>query len=119
MQGLIGKKLGMTRVFDAQGAQLPVTVIECGPCLVIQCKTKAVDGYDAVQVGFGEKKEHRTNKPDLGRFKKAGVTPKRSLCEFALDEGETLKAGDSVAASIFEGIPYVDVSGVTKGKGFQ
>jgi large subunit ribosomal protein L3 len=119
MQGLMGKKLGMTQVFDKSGRLVPVTVIEAGPCVVVQRRTAARDGYEAVQLGFLEGKESRAGKAALGHFKKAGVTPKRCLREFALDAGEELKAGDAVGVSIFEGATHVDVGGVTKGQGFQ
>ncbi|HBA83549.1 MAG TPA: 50S ribosomal protein L3 [Verrucomicrobia bacterium] len=119
MQGLIGKKIGMTRVFDAQGQQIPVTVVQVGPCVVVQRKTRATDGYEAVQLGFEEQKEQRVNKPRLGQFKKAGVKPQRILQEVVVDEGDEIKVGDIVKASIFEGVTHVDVIGVTKGRGFQ
>ena len=119
MQGLLGRKLGMTRVFDDAGRQVPVTAIEIGPCVVLQRKTKASDGYDAVQVGFGEQKEQRLGKPLQGLFKKAGVTPKRHLQEFPVEAGEDPKVGEIVTASIFEKTTFVDVRGLTKGRGFQ
>jgi large subunit ribosomal protein L3 len=119
MDGLIGTKQGMTQVHDGQGRYVAVTVLEVGPCIVVQRKTKSQDGYDAVQVGFGEQKEHRVSRPLLARFKKAGVTPKRWLREFRLGEGEDLKAGDSVGVKIFEGVSHVDVSGAGTGRGFQ
>jgi large subunit ribosomal protein L3 len=119
MQGLLGRKIGMTSVFGAEGQQIPVTVIELGPCVVLQCKTRATDGYDAFKVGFGEAKESRVIKPVLGQFKAAGTTPRKHLQEFAGDEGDAFKVGDVVSASIFEGTKFVDISGVTKGRGFQ
>jgi large subunit ribosomal protein L3 len=119
MQGLIGKKLGMTQVFDADGALVPVTMIEAGPCVVVQRKTKDCDGYDAVQLGFGAIREKRMTKASMGRFKKAQTTPRRRLVEFAVDAADPLKAGDTVGVSIFDGVGYLDVSGVTKGRGFQ
>jgi large subunit ribosomal protein L3 len=119
MQGLIGKKLGMTQVFDENGVQVPVTVIQAGPCVVVQRKTAANDGYEAVQLGFVDQKEQRLTKAIAGHFKKAGVAPKRVLHEIDVDGGEELKAGDTLNASVFEGVTHVDVSGVTKGKGFQ
>lgn len=120
MQGLIGKKLGMTQVHDADGQWVPVTVIEVGPCLVVQRKTADRDGYEAVQLGFGEQKEHRVAKPLLGRYKKIGNQPRRHLKEFRLDGEEEVNAGDVVtAAMVFEGISHVDVLGITKGQGFQ
>lgn len=119
MQGILGRKIGMTRVFGEEGRQIPVTVIEVGPCVVVQRKTKERDGYEALQVGFGGDKESRVAKPQLGQFKAAGVTPQRHIAEFALDSGDAFKAGDAVTAAVLEGAAYVDVSGVTKGRGFQ
>jgi large subunit ribosomal protein L3 len=119
MQGLIGRKLGMTQVFDAKGAQVPVTMIQAGPCVVVQRKTQARDGYDAVQLGFGEVKEARATKPLLGHCKKAGVTPRRRLVEFDVSSEEPLKDGDGVDVSVLKDVSHVDVSGVSKGQGFQ
>jgi len=120
MQGLIGRKLGMTQVHDADGRWVAVTVIEAGPCLVVQRKTADRDGYEAVQLGFGEQKEHRVAKPLLGRYKKIGNQPRRYLKEFRLDGEEEVNAGDVVtAAMVFEGTSHVDVLGITKGRGFQ
>jgi len=119
MQGLIGKKLGMTQVNDDDGARVAVTVVQAGPCVVVQRKTKPVDGYDAVQVGFGDKKESRVNKAQAGRFEKAGASPKAVLREFPVGEGDELSPGDTVTAVIFEGATHVDVTGITKGRGFQ
>lgn len=106
-------------MFDEDGRRVAVTVIEAGPCVVVQRKTGAVDGYDAAQLGFGEQKEHRVGKAQLGRFKKAGVPPSRELREFGLDNGDEVKEGDTVTAAIFDGVTHVDVTGVTKGRGFQ
>jgi large subunit ribosomal protein L3 len=120
MRGMIGKKVGMTRVFDEEGRQHPVTVLEVGPCVVLQRKTADNDGYDAAKCGFGEATEKRTPKPIQGQFKEAGTTPKRHIREFELDAGdEGLKAGDVVTAAMFEEVPFVDITGLTKGKGFQ
>ena len=118
MEGLIGKKVGMIQIFDAEGRRVCVTVIEVGPCPVVQVKTPETDGYSAVQVGFGVQKESRKTKPELGHTKKAGVAPVRVLKEFAADAGEEFKAGDVLTVKNFEGVKYVDVTGVTKGKGF-
>jgi large subunit ribosomal protein L3 len=118
MEGLIGKKLGMTQVFDAEGHRVAVTVIEAGPCVVVQRKTQEKDGYDAVQIGYGDQKEQRVSKPDLARFKKAGVSPKRVLREFPIVGDDDVKAGDTVTAEIFAEEKYVDVEGVSKGRGF-
>ncbi len=119
MRGLPGKKIGMTQVFDAQGRQVPVTVLEVGPCTVVQRKTKERDGYEAAQLGYGAQKESRLSKAAVGHFKQAGGAVTRHLREFALDAGEDLKPGDQVTASIFEGVTHVDVIGMTKGRGFQ
>ena len=118
MPGLLGKKIGMTSVFSAEGKNVPCTVIEVGPCVVTQLKTVEKDGYEAVQVGFIDKKDKHTTKPEAGHFKKAGVTPKRHLAEFTGFEQE-LNLGDTVTVDMFEGTVYVDVIGVSKGKGFQ
>ncbi|MBQ9163186.1 MAG: 50S ribosomal protein L3 [Bacteroidaceae bacterium] len=116
MPGLIGKKIGMTSVFSADGKNLPCTVIEAGPCVVTQVKTVEKDGYAAVQVGFQEAKEKRTSKPMKGHFAKAGTTPKRHLAEFTFDEEHNL--GDVITVDLFADVPYVDVVGTSKGKGF-
>lgn len=119
MKGLIGRKLGMTQVFDGEGNLVPVTVIEAGPCVVVQRKRADRDGYDSVQLGFGDCKEQRLTKSARERFKKISAAPKRWLKEFELDDGDDPKEGETVTASIFEGTAWVDVSGVTKGRGFQ
>ena len=119
MQGLIGKKQGMTQIFDQSGKRVPVTVIEAGPCVVVQTKSVAHDGYEAVQIGFGVKKEQRTTKALAGHFRKAGVGPCRNMREFKADAGEELKPGDTVGVAIFEGATHVDVTGIAKGRGFQ
>lgn len=119
MQGLIGKKLGMTQVYDDKGRHVPVTVIEVGPCVVMQRKVSARDGYEAVKVGFIDQKEQRLSKPLMGQFKKAGVAPKRIVREFRVDSAHASKEGDTLTSEIFEGVNFVDVSGVTKGRGFQ
>ena len=119
MQGLIGKKIGMTSVFAADGKNVPCTVIEVGPCVVTQIKTHETDGYEAVQVAFDDKKEKNTPKPMLGHFKKANTTPKREVAEFQKDNGEVLKLGDVVTVDTFSNDRWVDVTGITKGKGFQ
>jgi len=119
MPGIIGKKVGMTSVFSAEGKNIPCTVIEAGPCVVTQLKSLEKDGYEAVQLGFEEKKEKNTTKPLVGHFKKAGVTPKRKLVEFAADFDRELKLGDEILVDIFNEDSWVDVTGVSKGKGFQ
>ncbi len=120
MEGILGKKIGITQVFAADGAVIPVTVIQAGPCVVVQRRTSDKDGYEAVQVGLVEAKPAKLNKAEAGHFQKAGVPPMRRLAEFRLDEGEELKAGDQVkAGGIFKADDYVDVVGTSKGKGFQ
>ena len=118
MPGLLGKKIGMTSVFSADGKNVPCTVIEVGPCVVTQLKTIENDGYEAVQVGFVDKKDKHTTKPEAGHFKKAGVTPKRHLAEFKGFE-TSYNLGDTITVDLFEGTEYVDVIGTSKGKGFQ
>ena len=118
MPGLLGKKIGMTSVFSADGKNVPCTVIEVGPCVVTKIKTVEVDGYEAVQVGFEDKKEKHTNKPEMGHFKKAGVTPKRHLAEFKGFETE-YKLGDVISIDLFAEDDFVDVVGTSKGKGYQ
>ena len=122
MSGLIGKKIGMTSVFDAEGRNIPCTVIEAGPCVVTQIRTEETDGYAAVQLAYDEKKEKHTSAPLMGHFKKANTTPKRKLVEFANDFNKELQLGDTITVSdIFvEGEDsWVDVTGISKGKGFQ
>ncbi len=118
MPGLIGKKIGMTSVFSAEGKNLPCTVIEVGPCVVTQVKTMEVDGYEAVQLGFQDKKDKHTTKAEAGHFKKAGVTPKRHLVEFKKFE-KPFNLGDVITVDYLEDAHYVDVIGTSKGKGFQ
>lgn len=118
LTGLLGKKLGMTRIFTEDGRWIEVTLVEAGPCMVTQRKTQERDGYDAVQVGFGDKKPKRCTKPLTGHFNKAGVSPKRTLREFRVPGESGLKAGDEIRADIFEAGERVDVSGTCKGKGF-
>ena len=118
MPGLLGKKIGMTSVFSADGKNVPCTVIEAGPCVVTQVKTSKVDGYEALQLGFQEKKEKHTTKPLMGHFKKAGVAPKRHLAEFK-DFDQVFNLGDTINVSLFSDEDFVDVIGTSKGKGFQ
>ena len=118
MEGLIGKKIGMTQVYDADGKRTCVTVIEVGPCPVVQLKTLEKDGYEAAQLGFGPQKAKRLAKAQQKHFEKAGVETMRMLKEFALDEGETVEVGKAITVANFEGVKYVDVTGVTKGRGF-
>jgi large subunit ribosomal protein L3 len=120
MSGLIGKKIGMTSIYGANGKIMPCTVIEAGPCVVTQVKTIEKDGYEAIQLGYDEKKEKRTSKPLKGHFEKAGTTPKKVLKEFTrFEEGHRKKFGEILDVTIFEEGEFVDVSGVSKGKGFQ
>ena len=119
MPGLLGKKIGMTSVFSADGKNVPCTVIEVGPCVVTQVKTLEKDGYEALQLGYEEQKEKHTTKPELGHFKKAGVTPKRHLAEFKGFEGE-YKLGDTITVDgLFAEDDFVDIAGTSKGKGYQ
>ena len=118
MPGLLGKKIGMTSVFSADGKNVPCTVIEAGLCVVTQVKTSKVDGYEALQLGFQEKKEKHTTKPLMGHFKRAGVTPKRHLAEFK-DFDQVFNLGDTINVSLFSDEDFVDVIGTSKGKGFQ
>ena len=118
-KALIGKKVGMTQIFDENGVVIPVTVIEAGPCVVAQVKTLENDGYEAVQLGFGEVKEKHLNKPEKGHFSKANVTAKKHLREFRLDSIEGIKVGDELKADVFAAGEKIDVQGTSKGKGFQ
>ena len=121
MPGLIGKKIGMTSVFSADGKNIPCTVIEAGPCVVTQIRTVENDGYEAVQLAYDETTEKHASAPLMGHFKKAGTTPKRKLVEFPLDFEQDLKLGDVLTVSdvIKDETPFVDVVGTSKGKGFQ
>ena len=118
MPGLLGKKIGMTSIFSTEGKNLPCTVIEVGPCVVTQIKTVENDGYEAIQLGFQEKKEKHTTKPEAGHFKKAGVAPQRYLAEFKNFNAE-YKLGDVLTVDFLNDTTYVDVVGTSKGKGFQ
>ncbi|MFR0822517.1 MAG: 50S ribosomal protein L3 [Clostridia bacterium] len=118
-KALIGKKIGMTQIFDEKGKVIPVTVIEAMPNIVAQVKTVETDGYDAVQLGYGEVKESRVNKPVKGHYAKASLTPKKHLREFRLDSVEGIKVGDEFKADTFVAGNKIDVQGTTKGKGFQ
>jgi len=118
-KGIIGKKLGMTQIFAEDGSVIPVTVIEAGPCAVTQKKTVETDGYEAVQLAFEEIREKLVNKPMAGHFKKAGVTAKRHLKEFRLDDISGLNVGDVVAADTFAAGEKVDITGTTKGHGYS
>ena len=118
-KGLIGKKIGMTQIFDEHGRVIPVTVIEAGPCVIAQVKTEETDGYTAVQLGFGDVKEKKLTKPEKGHFTKVNVTPKKHLREFRLDSVEGLTVGQELKADVFAAGDKLDIQGTSKGKGFQ
>ena len=120
MSGLLGKKIGMTSIYDESGKIIPVTVIEAGPCVVTQDRTKEKDGYDAIQLAFDEKKEKNTSKAMKGHFAKANTTPKKLVKEFSrFEQGHRKQMGDTLTVDVFMEGEFVDVSGVSKGKGFQ
>ena len=119
MKTILGKKIGMTQIFVDHGVAVPVTVIEAGPAVVTQIKTVETDGYNAVQIGFEDQKEHRLNKPMLGHFAKAQVAPKKYLTEIRLSEGETYEAGQVITVADFEEGVKLDIPGTSKGKGTQ
>ena len=116
---LIGKKVGMTQIFDEQGRVIPVTAIEAGPCTVVQVKTVETDGYNSIQLGFGEVKEHKVNKPVRGHYAKSKITPKKHLREFRLDSVENMNVGDELKVDTFVAGDKLDIQGTSKGKGFQ
>ena len=118
-KGIIGKKIGMTQIFDDKGRVIPVTAIEAGPCVVAQVKSVETDGYDAIQLGFGDVKIKKVIKPIQGHFAKANLEPKKHLREFRLEDVSTYKVGDELKADVFEVGEKVDIQGTTKGKGFQ
>ena len=118
MSGLIGKKVGMTSIFDENGKNVPCTIIEAGPCVVTQVRTKEVDGYDALQLGFDDKAEKRATKAELGHFKKAGTSVKKKVVEFQGFE-DNYKLGDTITVDFFTEGEFVDITGTSKGKGFQ
>ena len=118
-KGIIGRKVGMTQIFDEKGNVIPVTVIEAGPCVVAQVKTVETDGYNAVQLGFGDIKDKHINKPEAGHFAKAKLANKKHLREFRIDSVEEIKVGDELKADVFEAGEKIDVQGTSKGKGFQ
>ena len=119
MKAILGKKLGMTQLFLADGTVVPVTVVQAGPCVVTQKKTTETDGYNAVQIGFGDIREKLVSKPLEGHFKKAGVAPKRSLREYRVDNTDDFALGQEIKVDVFEKGDVVDVQGTSKGKGFQ
>src|SRR5213080_2032611 len=116
-RGLLGEKLGMTQVFDENNRLVPVTVVKAGPCVVTQVRTPEVDGYSAVQLGFGEVDPRKVNKPEGGHFTKAGVTPRRHLVELRTEDASTYEVGQELTAEVFDGVAKVDVIGTSKGKG--
>ena len=116
---LIGKKVGMTQIFDEQGKVIPVTAIEAGPCTVVQVKTVETDGYNAIQLGFGDVKEHKVIKPVKGHYTKVNLTPKKHLREFRVDSVQEVKVGDELKADTFVAGDKLDIQGTSKGKGFQ
>lgn len=118
-KAIIGKKIGMTQIFDERGNVIPVTVIEAGPCVVVQKKTVSIDGYNSLQIGFGDMKPHKVNKPQKGHFAKGDVAAKRTLREFRFDDIDVLNVGDIIKADAFENGDIVDVRGTSKGKGFS
>ena len=117
-KGLIGKKIGMTQIFDESGKVIPVTAIEAGPCVVAQVKTEETDGYTAIQLGYGDVKVNKINKPEKGHFTKVNVTPKKHLREFRVDAVE-VNVGDELKADVFAAGDKIDIQGTSKGKGFQ
>ncbi len=117
--GILGRKIGMTETFEKDGKLTPVTIIEAGPCLVLQLKVPDLDGYRAVQLGFADKKENRTKRPLLGHFKKAGVKPKRFIKEIRISDKDKYRIGREIKVDIFKEGDFVDISGTTIGKGFQ
>jgi large subunit ribosomal protein L3 len=120
MSGLIGKKIGMTSIYDASGKNMPCTVIEAGPCVITQVRTPEKDGYDAIQMAFDDKKEKQTNKAAMGHFAKANAAPKKKIVEFTrFEEGHRKTFGEILTTDIFIEGEYVDVVGISKGKGFQ
>ena len=118
-KAIIGKKVGMTQIFDESGKVIPVTVVEAGPCVVTQKKTVETDGYTAVQLGFEDVKEAKLTKPEAGHLKKAGVEAKKYLKEFKLEDAESMNVGDVVKADTFEAGEWIDVTGISKGHGYQ
>ena len=120
MSGLLGKKIGMTSIYDESGKMIPVTVIEAGPCVVTQVRTVEKDGYSAIQLGYGEKKVKNTSKAEQGHFAKANTTPKKLVREFSrFEEGHRKQLGETLTVDVFMEGEFVDISGISKGKGFQ
>ena len=118
IKGILGKKLGMTQIFDDENRVVPVTVVEAGPCVVTEVRTKDIDGYEAVQIAFGEIDPRKVNKPESGHFKKAGVTPRRHVAEIRVADASGYEVGQDVTVEIFNEVDFVDVTGTSKGHGF-
>ncbi|KQB84327.1 MULTISPECIES: 50S ribosomal protein L3 [Corynebacterium] len=118
IKGILGTKLGMTQVFDDQNRVVPVTVVEAGPCVVTQIRTIETDGYNAIQIAYGEIDPRKVKKPQAGHYKKAGVTPRRHVTEIRMDDVSGYEVGQDVTVEIFNDVEFVDVTGITKGKGF-
>lgn len=118
IKGLLGKKLGMTQIFDENNHVVPVTVVEAGPCVITQIRTQETDGYTAIQIAYGDIDPRKVKKPQAGHFNKAGVTPRRHVAEIRMDDVFGYELGQEITANIFDGITFVDVTGITKGKGF-
>ncbi|MGO2057103.1 MAG: 50S ribosomal protein L3 [Candidatus Corynebacterium faecigallinarum] len=118
IKGILGKKLGMTQIFDEENRVVPVTVVEAGPCVVTQVRTKDIDGYEAVQIAYGDIDPRKVNQPQAGHFKKAGVTPRRHVTEIRVEDASAYEVGQDVTAELFNEVLFVDVTGTSKGKGF-
>ncbi|QFQ03121.1 50S ribosomal protein L3 [Corynebacterium urogenitale] len=118
IKGILGKKLGMTQIFDEDNRVVPVTVVEAGPCVVTQVRTKETDGYEAVQIAYGEIDPRKVNKPQAGHFKKAGVTPRRHVAEIRVDDASGYEIGQDITVELFNEVKFVDVTGTSKGKGY-
>ncbi|KAB1504308.1 50S ribosomal protein L3 [Corynebacterium sp. 320] len=118
IKGILGTKLGMTQIFDEDNRVVPVTVVEAGPCVVTQVRTQETDGYEAIQIAFGEIDPRKVNKPGTGHFKKAGVTPRRHVREIRVEDASAYEVGQDITVEIFNDVKFVDVTGTTKGKGY-
>ena len=118
IKGILGTKLGMTQIFDEENRVIPVTVVEAGPCVVTQVRTKDIDGYEAVQIAYGDIDPRKVNQPQAGHFKKAGVTPRRHVTEIRVEDASAYEVGQDVTAELFNEVLFVDVTGTSKGKGF-
>lgn len=118
IKGILGTKLGMTQIFDEDNRVIPVTVVEAGPCVVTQIRTKETDGYNAIQIAYGDIDPRKAKKPQQGHFKKAGVTPRRHVAEIRMDDVSAYEVGQDITVEIFDGITFVDVTGQSKGKGY-